>query len=198
MAAADTTVFGGDEGRSSSETDNEEDEMGFASLEALGEVAGDEDGGLSQSGDDDLSWITSDDSEVAEQASAEVGDTLQQPSAEQQGSSETALQPPVDSGPGDTSMQPVISAADEMDLDLELGTLSEDSLPEEATLAADDGLLLPDDATMTEVGTKLDLARAYIDMGDPDGARSILEEVLDEGGESQQQEARQLLDELSD
>jgi len=71
-------------------------------------------------------------------------------------------------------------------------------LPEEATLAADDGVLLPDDATMTEVGTKLDLARAYIDMGDPDGARSILEEVLDEGGESQQQEARQLLDELSD
>jgi pilus assembly protein FimV len=53
-------------------------------------------------------------------------------------------------------------------------------------------------ATMTEVGTKLDLARAYIDMGDPDGARSILKEVLDEGGDSQQQEARQLLEELSD
>ena len=35
--------------------------------------------------------------------------------------------------------------------------------------------------TMTEVGTKLDLARAYVDMGDPAGARSILEEVLDEG-----------------
>ena len=35
--------------------------------------------------------------------------------------------------------------------------------------------------TMSEVGTKLDLARAYMDMGDPDGARSILEEVLAEG-----------------
>ncbi len=32
--------------------------------------------------------------------------------------------------------------------------------------------------TMSEVGTKLDLARAYMDMGDPDGARSILDEVL--------------------
>ena len=31
---------------------------------------------------------------------------------------------------------------------------------------------------MSEVGTKLDLARAYMDMGDPDGARNILEEVL--------------------
>ncbi len=48
-------------------------------------------------------------------------------------------------------------------------------------------------STMTEVGTKLDLARAYIDMGDPDGARSILNEVLEEAGDSQRQEAQQLL-----
>ena len=50
--------------------------------------------------------------------------------------------------------------------------------------------------TMTEVGTKLDLARAYVDMGDPQGARSILEEVLDEGDEGQRQQAQQLLDSL--
>jgi pilus assembly protein FimV len=50
--------------------------------------------------------------------------------------------------------------------------------------------------TMTEVGTKLDLARAYVDMGDPSGARSILEEVLDEGDEAQRQQAKQLLDSL--
>ena len=50
--------------------------------------------------------------------------------------------------------------------------------------------------TMTEVGTKLDLARAYVDMGDPGGARSILEEVLDEGDQEQRQQAQQLLDSL--
>lgn len=50
--------------------------------------------------------------------------------------------------------------------------------------------------TMTEVGTKLDLARAYVDMGDPSGARSILEEVLDEGDAGQKQQAKQLLDSL--
>ena len=50
--------------------------------------------------------------------------------------------------------------------------------------------------TMTEVGTKLDLARAYVDMGDPQGARSILEEVLDEGDEGQRQQAQKLLDSL--
>lgn len=55
---------------------------------------------------------------------------------------------------------------------------------------------LSDARTMTEVGTKLDLARAYVDMGDPNGARSILEEVLDEGDQSQRQQAQQLLDSL--
>jgi pilus assembly protein FimV len=50
--------------------------------------------------------------------------------------------------------------------------------------------------TMTEVGTKLDLARAYVDMGDPGGARSILEEVLNEGDQEQRQQAQQLLDSL--
>ncbi|MEJ2514580.1 MAG: FimV/HubP family polar landmark protein [Gammaproteobacteria bacterium] len=50
--------------------------------------------------------------------------------------------------------------------------------------------------TMSEVGTKLDLARAYIDMGDPDGARSILEEVLAEGDDTQKGEARDLIETL--
>jgi pilus assembly protein FimV len=50
--------------------------------------------------------------------------------------------------------------------------------------------------TMSEVGTKLDLARAYMDMGDPDGARSILEEVVAEGSSSQKQEAQRLLDSI--
>jgi pilus assembly protein FimV len=50
--------------------------------------------------------------------------------------------------------------------------------------------------SMSEVGTKLDLARAYMDMGDPDGARSILGEVLAEGSAAQRQEAQRLLDSI--
>ncbi len=50
--------------------------------------------------------------------------------------------------------------------------------------------------TMSEVGTKLDLARAYMDMGDPEGARSILDEVANEGSASQKQEARRLMESL--
>lgn len=44
-----------------------------------------------------------------------------------------------------------------------------------------------------EAETKLDLAAAYIDMGDPDGARSILEEVLTEGNDDQKTRAESML-----
>ncbi|HET6546476.1 MAG TPA: FimV/HubP family polar landmark protein [Rhodanobacteraceae bacterium] len=45
-------------------------------------------------------------------------------------------------------------------------------------------------------GTKLDLARAYLDMGDPEGARSMLEEVLAEGSAAQRDDARKLMEEI--
>lgn len=47
-----------------------------------------------------------------------------------------------------------------------------------------------------ETATKLDLARAYIDMGDTEGARDILDEVITEGNEGQQNEARELIAKL--
>ncbi|MEO6075165.1 MAG: FimV/HubP family polar landmark protein [Dokdonella sp.] len=56
----------------------------------------------------------------------------------------------------------------------------------------DDEFLTGEDA----LGTKLDLARAYVDMGDPDGARGMLEEVISAGDSAQQDEARRLLAEL--
>jgi pilus assembly protein FimV len=43
-----------------------------------------------------------------------------------------------------------------------------------------------------ETATKLDLAKAYIDMGDAEGARSILDEVMTEGNDSQKEQARSL------
>ncbi len=48
-----------------------------------------------------------------------------------------------------------------------------------------------------EAATKLDLARAYIDMGDADGARDILDEVVTEGDEGQKTEAREMLSRLA-
>lgn len=44
-----------------------------------------------------------------------------------------------------------------------------------------------------EVGTKLDLARAYIDMGDLEGAREILDEVMSEGSDEQRDLANSMM-----
>ena len=51
----------------------------------------------------------------------------------------------------------------------------------------------PVDARWQEVATKLDLAKAYEEMGDKDGARELLNEVLKEGDAVQQQQAKQML-----
>lgn len=76
--------------------------------------------------------------------------------------------------------------------------LEDDDTMQTQSLSSEDlGEDLQEARTMTEVGTKLDLARAYVDMGDPAGARSILEEVLDEGDQGQRQQAQQLLDSLA-
>jgi pilus assembly protein FimV len=48
-----------------------------------------------------------------------------------------------------------------------------------------------------EVATKLDLAKAYEEMGDKDGARELLNEVMKEGDTAQQQKARTMLDALA-
>nr|WP_298117658.1 FimV/HubP family polar landmark protein [uncultured Pseudomonas sp.] len=80
--------------------------------------------------------------------------------------------------------------------------LADDSVAEPVTAAAS-GLELgesDDDfdflSGTDETATKLDLARAYIDMGDTEGARDILDEVIAEGSDGQQQEARELISKL--
>lgn len=79
---------------------------------------------------------------------------------------------------------------DEITLDTELPDLDDDGLIEIGDHEPD---LFN---SVDEVGTKLDLARAYIDMGDPDGARSILDEVLTEGNENQIAQAHELLEQI--
>lgn len=50
-----------------------------------------------------------------------------------------------------------------------------------------------DSGLWDETATKLDLARAYVEMGDQDSAKGILEEVVNEGTEEQRGEAAQML-----
>ena len=62
------------------------------------------------------------------------------------------------------------------------------------TLALEDSTTLVGDSSVwEEATTKLDLARAYLEMGDKEGAREILQEVVGEGGPEQQAEANKML-----
>ncbi|MFB4393105.1 MULTISPECIES: FimV/HubP family polar landmark protein [unclassified Pseudomonas] len=93
------------------------------------------------------------------------------------------------------------------DVNAELDKLSQnlESPTPEPTFTAEDAALEPealDDLDFDffsgadEVATKLDLARAYIDMGDNQGARDILDEVVKDGDSTQRQEAEDMLSRL--
>ena len=100
-------------------------------------------------------------------------------------------------------------AADELTIEddgaIDLGFDMEEDSDDTSTVDDDDKTMMrsPDDMDLTalddvdEISTKLDLARAYMDMGDHDGTRSILEEVVAEGNDDQKKEAEDLLKELN-
>lgn len=79
--------------------------------------------------------------------------------------------------------------SDELDIDAyssdesTLADLSDEEMDSELDFLAD----------ADEAATKLDLARAYIDMGDTEGAKDILSEVVQEGSDEQRKEATELL-----
>ncbi|WP_339538335.1 FimV/HubP family polar landmark protein [Pseudomonas sp. RA_15y_Pfl2_54] len=110
-----------------------------------------------------------------------------------------SLSDEMDSNP---AAEPDAFAAELDDVNAELDRLSQ-SIAEPTFTEADAALggdLGEDDfdflAGTDEAATKLDLAQAYIDMGDSDGARDILNEVLTEGDEKQRGEAREMLSNL--
>ncbi len=80
-----------------------------------------------------------------------------------------------------------------IDLELPVADIAPDSTTDEFDLGSDFELLDSGD----ESATQLELAQAYIDMGDPEGAREILEEVAERGTAEQQDKARALMNSLA-
>ena len=84
----------------------------------------------------------------------------------------------------DTKPMPAPSAEpaplDLSSISLDLGTPGESPAPSTST-----------DPKWQEVATKLDLAKAYEEMGDKDGARELMNEVVKEGDSTQQSQAKQ-------
>ena len=92
---------------------------------------------------------------------------------------------------------------DTIELNLDDDGAIELDLAEESELdLSDDALDLDDSDDLMlnldeDASTKLELARAYIDMGDSDGARNVLQEVLQDGSDSEVQEANELLEKIT-
>ena len=59
------------------------------------------------------------------------------------------------------------------------------------------GSITGDSAKWQEMATKLDLASAYQDIGDKDGARELLDEVIRGGDNAQQQKAKVMLSKIN-
>jgi pilus assembly protein FimV len=120
--------------------------------------------------------------------------------------------------PGETKPEPAATpaaAADtsgglDFDLNLDVGGEKEAEKPAEAAPAMDLSSISLDlgetsgasgasggDPKWQEVATKLDLAKAYEEMGDKDGARELLNEVVKDGDAAQKGQAQQLLAKLA-
>lgn len=96
---------------------------------------------------------------------------------------------------------PVQDDADEASSDLPMFTDDNFDLGDLEDLNADlDGMSADDDFEVSdgsdEISTKLDLARAYIDMDEKEGAKEILQEVISEGSAEQIRKAEEMLDQL--
>jgi pilus assembly protein FimV len=88
---------------------------------------------------------------------------------------------------------PAVAPAGDGGLDFKLDDLS---LTLDAKLAPEAAAGGEKDGHWYDVQTKFDLAKAYQEMGDKDGAKEILQEVIKEGDNEQKAQAKTLLDSL--
>lgn len=93
-----------------------------------------------------------------------------------------------------------------LDLNLDAGSphkAEAGAAPDLSTISLDLGAPEPSappagsDPKWQEIATKLDLAKAYEEMGDKDGARELLGEVIKDGDSAQKGQAQQLLEKLA-
>ena len=112
--------------------------------------------------------------------------------------------------PAPAEKQPDISGLD-FDLNIDLGGVGDAKAPDEKSAPPPDLSAISldlggpaeasggggSDPKWQEAATKLDLAKAYEEMGDKDGARELLTEVMKDGDAAQKGQAEQLLAKLA-
>jgi len=95
--------------------------------------------------------------------------------------------------PAPAAPQPAAPSVDFSSINLDL---DEPPAPTAAAAAPSEPAPQLDDAASQDVETKLELAQAYEEMGDKEGARELLQEVLGEGNAAQKEAARSKLERL--
>lgn len=128
-------------------------------------------------------------------APGDGGISFELPSEELPASGDIGFDIAAEAEPGDAGIRfDSAPAGGEGEIQWELD--SAESAPPVAEATPGNGADTDGEPQWDETATKLDLARAYIDMGDGDGARSILEEVMTEGNEQQKQQAAELVSQI--
>ncbi|MCB1693355.1 MAG: FimV family protein [Pseudomonadales bacterium] len=201
MPSLDDIDLGLDEAPAAASDDDAEDEISFDLEDDEISLDLEDDGEISLDLDDDGALDLSDDSialDLEEEAKNANADTVEL------SLDDDAIELDLDGD--DDAFELDLDATENDTVELELETAAGDA---ELSLDADDDdaieLNLDDDIELDlsdddlsldldeDASTKLDLARAYIDMGDSDGARNVLQEVLAEGNDAEVQEANELL-----
>ncbi|HCS26680.1 MAG TPA: hypothetical protein DIW43_04460 [Spongiibacteraceae bacterium] len=145
---------------------------------------------LDDSDSDDLGELSLDDFELDEPEGKEPATSPETPAASETEDSLDDLSLDDELSLDD---DPFAESSDSADAAASSALASDDFDELDADDMSDDLGLLGDS---DEVATKLDLARAYIDMGDAEGAKDMLQEVLEEGTDEQKQDAQELLGRL--
>lgn len=181
------------------ETAKSENEMDFefnldsdnqADAESSPAVAEEADGGAkAPEADNSISFDLDTPAEAAEDASLDQGASEEAEPQSQEEKLDLSIDFPEASDTPET--------ADEMPEDTGADLADSSETPPETPASDTDAEPEEHDEHWHDVETKIDLAKAYIDMDDSEGAKEILEEVAQEGDAGQQEKANSMLEDLS-
>ncbi len=155
--------------------------------------------------EDDAIELETDDFSAEQPVEADSGLSLEDSDAEGEGGVELDLSMDEDS-PGivtdaeEQSADPAISAEKTMEIQKDSGlSLADydDDDEDERTVFVPRTSASGEQTTEDEIATRLDLAKAYVELGDSESAKTILDEIVSQGNQSQRQQAEQLLNQLT-
>jgi len=160
------------------EDDNTEDDLTLTDVDLTAEesIINDNQSDESEEFDDSLSFDLSDELDLSDDLYDSDDISLEKDESESQ----------------DSEFESVSIDTDADGDDVDIGLDLDDVIEEDVDIGLDFDDIIEDDA----IDTKLDLAKAYFEMGDIDGAKQMVVEIIEEGNEEQKVKAEELKNEI--